>query len=632
MRQTLSFVFFVSAILLLAIAGACTSPQKKMPACPGDPACICDEIGNCALCGTHECTYPKTCENCETDCGPCDECGNGECALVESCATCPEDCGYCGSCSDGECRTHENEDCETCPADCGICPARCGDEICASNENCVSCEADCGPCPLTCGNGICDISEDCHSCPLECGTCPPHCGDGVCSAFENEGCGNCPADCGLCDNAGGCFPKNTPGCTNCTCRNCVCMIEPGCCQGAWDAFCVNLCVHNCFEPCPAWCGDGICDPDNETCTSCPADCAPCIPTCGDGFCNGDETCRNCESDCGLCSSTDGCFADATTPGCTDCTCFDCVCAHDSFCCMFGWDEACVTQCSACGQLCTFGCGNGLCEPFTQGENAYICPDDCMPAHRCGDGLCAQNESPVTCPQDCGPLPLRCGDGECHPVEGENCFSCPDDCPPCAVADPCTFHTTPGIGDTAPRNCVCARDPQCCSVTWDFPCVVLATHFCQFECSGPNCGDGECDATENCAVCLTDCGSCSLCGDGICATHESCASCAADCGPCAACGDGICDVLIANEDCTSCPDDCGPCWRCPNHICEFATGETHTLCPQDCYCGDSICLFEQGENTWTCPLDCYCGDGLCESLAGENHTSCPLDCSTDASFF
>ncbi len=258
----------------------------------------------------------------------------------------------------------------------------------------------------------------------------------------------------------------------------------------------------------------------------------------------------------------------------------------------------------------------------------MCGVDCEPYNRCGDGLCAQSESPITCAIDCGPVPPACGDGVCTPSARENCFSCPEDCDACDPGDPCAVHASPGLDDASPRNCVCAQDPFCCAVAWDFNCVILATHFCAFECGTAGCGDGECGDGESCAVCPQDCGACSLCGDGTCASHEDCASCAADCGPCLACGDGVCDVIGATEDCTSCPDDCGPCWHCPNARCEFVDGETPQLCPDDCYCGDNICLLEHRENTFTCPLDCYCGDGVCEPAAGETLALCPFDNCTE----
>lgn len=84
---------------------------------------------------------------------------------------------------------------------------------------------------------------------------------------------------------------------------------------------------------------------------------------------------------------------------------------------------------------------------------------------------------------------------------------------------------------------------------------------------PTCGDGTCDAGENCDDCPGDCGACEadpVCGDGTCDESEDCESCEADCGECeptVECGDGICD---ASEDCQGCESDCG---ACPTEICD-----------------------------------------------------------------
>jgi hypothetical protein len=72
---------------------------------------------------------------------------------------------------------------------------------------------------------------------------------------------------------------------------------------------------------------------------------------------------------------------------------------------------------------------------------------------------------------------------------------------------------------------------------------------------PACGDGVCDAGEDCSSCAEDCGECpvsSYCGDGFCDIDEDAESCPEDCS---ACGDGICDVY---EDCSICDADCGVC--------------------------------------------------------------------------
>ncbi len=63
-------------------------------------------------------------------------------------------------------------------------------------------------------------------------------------------------------------------------------------------------------------------------------------------------------------------------------------------------------------------------------------------------------------------------------------------------------------------------------------------------SGSVCGDGVCDANEDCNSCSVDCSSCfaptttsaappsgSVCGDGVCDANEDCSTCSTDCGTC-----------------------------------------------------------------------------------------------------
>jgi len=115
-----------------------------------------------------------------------------------------------------------------------------------------------------------------------------------------------------------------------------------------------------------------------------------------------------------------------------------------------------------------------------------------------------------------------------------------------------------------------------------------------------CGDSNCDSTEDCGSCETDCGACELCGNGICDTTEDCDSCETDCGACELCGNGICDIT---EDCNSCENDCGACELCGNGICDIT--EDCGSCESDCgaceLCGNGIC--DTTEDCGSCESDC-----------------------------
>src|SRR5262245_47535145 len=77
---------------------------------------------------------------------------------------------------------------------------------------------------------------------------------------------------------------------------------------------------------------------------------------------------------------------------------------------------------------------------------------------CGNGVCSDHETCITCPTDCGMCPPVCGDRTCNGAE--TCSSCPADCGVCPV-----------------------------------------------------CGDRICNGTETCSTCPADCGVCPpVCGD------------------------------------------------------------------------------------------------------------------------
>lgn len=210
-------------------------------------------------------------------------------------------------------------------------------------------------------------------------------------------------------------------------------------------------------------------------------------------------------------------------------------------------------------------GTADCEDGCPDDENKTEPGECgcgvLDEHSDGDGVADCNDG---CPDDSNKLePGECGCGIADTdSDGDGVADCNDGCPDDAGA----------------------TDPADCPETF--------------------CGDGTCDADEDCSTCATDCGACPpVCGDGVCEEGEDCSSCASDCGTCPpTCGNAACEE---GEDCSSCPDDCG-------------------TCPP--VCGDAVC--DSGEDCSTCPSDCgtcppACGDGTCDS--GESQCSCPSDC-------
>ncbi len=125
---------------------------------------------------------------------------------------------------------------------------------------------------------------------------------------------------------------------------------------------------------------------------------------------------------------------------------------------------------------------------------------------------------------------------------------------------------------------------------------------------PMCGDFICEPSE-CGVCSPDCGAVcnAACGDGTCDANEDCMSCPADCQT--GCGDGCC---LLGENCQNCAADCitvegcDPS-ACGNGQCNYYLSETCLNCA-DCFglcdCGDGACAGP--ETSQNCPADCNNG--------------------------
>lgn len=141
-----------------------------------------------------------------------------------------------------------------------------------------------------------------------------------------------------------------------------------------------------------------------------------------------------------------------------------------------------------------------------------------------------------------------------------------------------------------------------------------------------CGNGICEASENCRNCVKDC-SCKtdeVCKNKRCVKKESRASC----------GNGKCD---AGENENNCCDDC-PCTS--NEMkCNSETHKCEASSAAEVICGNGVC--DESENCFDCLKDCkceigeycslqskkcvkrVCGNGECET--GEYVSNCCDDC-------
>jgi hypothetical protein len=408
-------------------------------------------------------------------------CGDSKCDSKEDCKSCASDCGTCDKdkkCSHDECVTGDplGTNCSKCTEDvCAVDPYCCNvfwDGICVSEVD-QYCKKGCGDKPK-CGDGVCDVNagESCSSCAADCGACPvPLCGDGKCDPAAGEDCSTCTVDCGSCGGSCDHDKCTTGGPLDASCDKCtdaICQVDSFCCTTAWDSICVSEVQSVCGDSsCGApSCGNGLCEMP-ENCQTCAADCGACpVPACGDGKCDPalGEDCSTCAADCGGCGGS--CDHDqCTSGGPLDASCGKCVdaiCQVDPFCCTNAWDSICISQVdSVCGETCTAGCGDSICDA-SLGENCSTCVADC--------GGC--------------PVPV-CGDAKCDPAVGEDCSTCAADCGTCGGT---CAHDICVTGKPLDANCdkcaaaICAVDSFCCNSMWDSICVSEVQSICGQTCS------------------------------------------------------------------------------------------------------------------------------------------------------
>ena len=162
------------------------------------------------------------------------------------------------------------------------------------------------------------------------------------------------------------------------------------------------------------------------------------------------------------------------------------------------------ECENLTEICNDGVDND-CNGFTDCADS-ACLDD--PGCMCNfDGTCDLGEDCRSCPSDCPTLPRVCGDGVCDPGNGEDCLDCPQDCAGVQSGNPNQQYCC-GDLDSGANNPAGCSDPGCNA--GDFVCVKNVIETC--------CGDLTCDAGETPCFCEVDCGPYTpseiVCLDGI----------------------------------------------------------------------------------------------------------------------
>jgi hypothetical protein len=162
------------------------------------------------------------------------ECGDDGCGGL--CTGGPSNSVQCTELGNDAFCTPEGK-CDCIPAckgrECGDdgCHGQCGSQSggCPPGLNCTS-EGKCvaGSCIQTCGHHVCG-----EVCGVLCGECPEDytCVEGTCYPR-------------------GCIPLPGPACNDCPCEECVCTLDPYCCETEWDNACSNICAGDCASCLP----------------------------------------------------------------------------------------------------------------------------------------------------------------------------------------------------------------------------------------------------------------------------------------------------------------------------------------------------------------------------------------------
>ncbi|HCU23697.1 MAG TPA: hypothetical protein DF383_01670, partial [Deltaproteobacteria bacterium] len=573
---------------------------------------------------------------------------DSECGLYSRCVasnypcTTEEDCapfGF-GTCVNRTCSIPDQKRCELDPERC--CGAgECGTfDFCVESNECVDkCEfIDCPPsqicfegacvAPFPCPEGGCvnPLPEAC-GCggENECGftrACGEQFGHPFCQKRVFKEC-QADADCGnlgdipfVCDTSvGRCAPVCTQhgecgAFSSCVEGHCVSDSERCCTSGFGECPLGSKCVDT---RCETQCGNGACETAlGENCATCQEDCGECTG-CGDGFCVSEEDCQTCQADCGECPvcNHERCQTGLRLKAACD-PCVKAVCAADAYCCETFWDATCIKE---VGEVCQASCGDlGLC----------------------GDGVCSTQEDCSTCSADCGTC-ASCAHDRC--LEGSSLEPRCDEC----------------------VSQICAGDPYCCTGTWDSLCAQQVVTLCGRSCEPGICGDGVCNANEECESCPQDCGVCPVCGNGIVEGIEECDDgntrtgdgCSAEC---IGCGHDVCTQLgtldpgcdspCIAEVCRAVPSCCTEQWSlacvqkveelcgrtCSEGTCGNGVLEGNEACEADTLActPPGFCDLGPGSGN-TCRCLNTCGNGICEyeltanSNPRETSESCPQDC-------
>ena len=504
------------------------------------------------------------------------------------------------------------------------------------------------------GDTVCDEGYDCDGYAYDEGDCG-ECGDANCNVNENPT--TCPDDCGpsACDDpeiddcAGGCSDGTLLGDGICDdAFNCPLYDNDGgdcCAEGTIPSCDGDGCMPE------SWLGDGICD-SGLNCDEYAADAGDCCPegevkdcngACADPIAIGDGTCD------------EGWQCDQHDWDGGDCPV---VC-----------DEDRVISCDGTSCVLASWVGDGICDGSLNCDTYAYDGGDCP---FCGDGICADDENPTLCPEDCG-------DSGCGPDAVDDCDGgCYDGTllgdGTCDGALNCEAWNHDD-GDCCPDGQQHGCDGECILISWLGDDFCDAGYECEefnfdegdcevplcdpgfvASCDGTECldeallGDGNCDELLNCDITGYDDGDCEPpvgsccetndtpgcdepgCQDAVCALDGFCCDTSWDvnCANCASIGVGFGDL-----DCSGALEACSACQACGPDEIVGCDGETCVAADWvgDGICDDSLACTDTNWDGGDCPIVCDLGEvPNCDATAchpetwvGDDICDSGLDC-------
>ncbi len=419
---------------------------------------------------------------------------------------------------------------------------------------------------------------------------------GVCCLVPNAMAGGTLNDC--CQPS----PDGTPGCDDPLCEGCVCVIDPFCCDSAWDQICADEACDLCNASCACCGGDEL-----EAC---------CFPN---GNC-GNLTVTRC-AEAGGTPQGPGIPCDASLcppPEPKDACCFsngNCIIRPASLCLKLGGTPLPGLTCepNACPQpdtgACCFPNGNCIIRPADICAGLGGVPQG--PGSSCDPNLCPGPEPKDACCFPNGNCIIRragiCLDlGGAPQGAGSSCD--PNVCPLPEPKDACCFPNGACITRTR-EDCLDfggePRPGEACTPEGTCPPVGGACCF----------PSGGCEDVPSAADCPTGQFNPGIpCSSGICASPECEAATCETFVLCQGDPDCVCVSLAgggAGGVCVIGATPCGELTLCPGGVGDCAPGE---VCAVDTCCVDPVCVRQSD----FCPDvgGCCLPDGSCVNVSSE----------------